>query len=123
MLPFMRVCLHCSEPLRPVRLECPACSLSYEGPMRAPRLSRLSAESASLAEKLILAAGNMTALAGEIGVSHPTVRKRVDGLIAELIALQDQDRAEADRILKDVEEGRSRPEEAARLIGEMNGSL
>jgi hypothetical protein len=91
--------------------------------MRASRLSRLSAESADLAEKLILAAGNLTALAGQIGVSHPTARKRVDGLIAELTALQEHDKAEADRTLKDVEQGRLRPEEAARLIGEMNGSL
>ena len=91
--------------------------------MRTPRLSRLSAESADIAEKLILAAGNLTALAGEIGVSHPTARKRVDGLIAELTALQERDKAEAARILKDVEEGRTRPEEAARLIGELNGSL
>ncbi len=119
----MKQCFHCSEPLRPVRLACPGCGLAYEGPMRAARLSRLSADSAELAEKLILAGGNLTALAGEIGVSHPTVRKRVDGLIAELTALQDHDKAEAVRILEDVEQGRTRPEEAARLIGEMNGSL
>lgn len=91
--------------------------------MRAARLSRLSADSADLAEKLILAGGNLTALAGQIGVSHPTVRKRVDGLIAELTGLQAQDTAEANRILEEVEQGRTRPEEAARLIGEMNGSL
>jgi len=119
----MKLCFHCSEPLRPVRLACPGCGLAYEGPMRAARLGRLSADGAELAEKLILAGGNLTALAGEIGVSHPTVRKRVDGLIAELTALQDSDEAEAMRILEDVEQGRTRPEEAARLIGEMNGSL
>jgi len=119
----MRLCFHCTEPLRPVRLECPGCGLAYEGPMRAARLARLSSDSADLAEKLILAGGNLTALAGEIGVSHPTVRKRVDGLIAELTALQEHDRAESERILEDVEQGRTRPEEAARLIGEMNGSL
>jgi hypothetical protein len=106
-----------------MRLACPGCGLGYEGPMRMPRLARLSAESGDLAEKLILAAGNLTALAGQIGVSHPTVRKRVDGLIAELAALRDEDKAEADRMLQDVEAGRLRPEEAARLIGEMNGSL
>ena len=119
----MRQCLHCSEPLRPVRLDCPGCGLSYQGPMRTSRLSRLSADSADLAERLILAGGNLTAVAGEIGVSHPTARKRVDGLIAELAALQEQDRAEAARILSDVEQGGVRPEEAARLIGELNGSL
>jgi hypothetical protein len=119
----MNLCLHCSDPLWPVRLECPGCGLGYDGPMRASRLARLSADSAELAEKLILAGGNLTALAGQIGVSHPTVRKRVDGLIAELAALRDADKAEADRMLQDVEAGRLRPEEAARLIGEMNGSL
>lgn len=91
--------------------------------MRASRLSRLTPENADLAERLILAAGNLTAVAGQLGISHPTARKRVDGLIAELAAMREQDQAQADQMLRDVERGALRPEEAARLIGEMNGSV
>jgi hypothetical protein len=89
--------------------------------MRSPRLGRLTPENADLAERLLLAAGNLTAVAAEIGISHPTARKRVDGLITELTALRDRDQEEADRILRDVEQGLMKPEEGARLIGEMNG--
>jgi hypothetical protein len=91
--------------------------------MHAPRLSRLSSESADLAERLILAAGNLTAVAGQIGVSHPTARKRMDVLIAELTGLREQDQTAADQMLQDVERGTLRAEEAARLIGERNGSI
>ena len=119
----MRFCSHCATPLRPVRMQCPRCTLTHEGPMRTSRLNRLSRENADIAERLILAAGNLTVVAGQIGVSHPTARKRVDSLIAELTELREQDQAEADRILRDVEEGRLNPEEGARLIGEMSGAV
>ena len=119
----MKICLHCSEPLRPARLECSRCRLGYVGSMRVPRLCRLSSESADFAERLILASGNLTAVAGEIGVSHPTARKRMDALIDELKNLREQDKGAADQILDDVEKGVTKPEEAARIIGEMNGSL
>jgi len=91
--------------------------------MRTSRLNRLTPENAELAERLILAAGNLTVVATQIGVSHPTARKRVDGLIAELAALRKQDEAEADQILRDVEDGRLNAEQGARLIGEMNGAV
>jgi hypothetical protein len=70
-----------------------------------------------------MAAGNLTVVAAQIGVSHPTARKRVDSLIAELTELRKQDQAEADQILRDVEEGRINPEQGARLIGEMSGAF
>jgi hypothetical protein len=119
----MMCCLQCAGPLRPVRFECSRCGLGYVGGMRTPRLSRLSADSADLAERLILAAGNLTAVASVIGVSHPTARKRLDALISDLTDLRKQDQLAADQILGDVEKGLINPEEASRLIGEINGSI
>ena len=47
----------------------------------------------------------------------------MDALIDELKNLREQDKGAADQILDDVEKGVMKPEEAARIIGEMNGSL
>jgi hypothetical protein len=62
----MRHCLHCSGPLVPVKLACPDCGMVYSGKMRAPRLARLSPEGLDLAERLILAGGNLKADVTEV---------------------------------------------------------
>jgi hypothetical protein len=119
----MRHCLHCSGPLVPVKLSCPDCGMIYAGKMRAPRLARLSRESLDLAERLILAGGNLKDVAGDLGISYPTLRRRVDTLIEELEMLKQADQKAVESILSEIESGALRPEEGARLIKEVNGSL
>lgn len=119
----MRHCLHCSGSLVPVKLSCPDCGVAYSGKMRAPRLARLSPEGLDLAERLILAGGNLKDVAGDVGISYPTLRRRVDTLIEELESLRQGDQDVVNGILSEIESGVLRPEEGARLIREIDGSL
>ena len=119
----MRHCLHCSGSLVPVKLACPDCGIVYAGKMRAPRLARLSPEGIDLAERLILAGGNLKDVAGDVGISYPTLRRRVDTLIEELESLRQDDQAAVNSILSEIESGALRPGEGARLIKEVHGSL
>ncbi len=89
--------------------------------MMQSRLARLGPEEQALIERIVLAAGNLKEVALGVGVSYPTLRKRVDGLIATLGQLRDHDEAEAEAMLGKVEEGALAPEEAARRIAERNG--
>ena len=86
-----------------------------------PRLSRLAADEQRLAEQVLLAGGNLKAVAQELGISYPTLRKRLDALRGALRELQQGDRAAADALLKAVEDGEITAEQAARLIEESNG--
>jgi hypothetical protein len=95
----------------------------YTGKMRAPRLARLSPEGLDLAERLILAGGNLKDVAGDVGISYPTLRRRVDTLIEELESLRQGDQDAVDAILSEIENGALRPGEGARLIREVHGSL
>ena len=95
----------------------------YSGKMRAPRLARLSPEGLDLAERLILAGGNLKDVAGDVGISYPTLRRRVDTLIEELESLRQGDQDAVDAILSEIENGALRPGEGARLIREVHGSL
>jgi hypothetical protein len=100
---------------------CPACRLAYEGSFDLPRLARLVAGHQQLAERILLAGGNLKEVAGALEVSYPTLRKRIDGLIEALEALRGDDDALGERYLEAVERGAMAPEEAARRIKELNG--
>lgn len=89
--------------------------------MEQPRLGRLSPEEQHLVEEIVLASCNLKDVAATLGVSYPTLRKRLDALIGSLKALCDADEATAQNLLGQVEAGTLTAEEAARRIREMNG--
>lgn len=102
-------------------MSCSDCGLGFDGRFSTPRLARLSAEQQALAERILLTGGNLKEVALAEKVSYPTLRKRVDALIESLESLRESDREASRRLLEEVETGRARPEEAARLMREMNG--
>jgi hypothetical protein len=116
----MTICRHCEHELTVSRLDCRACGVRYEGEFGQPRLARLPAEMQSLAEQVLLAGGNLKEVATWQGVSYPTLRKRIDGLIAALKQLRARDEERTDHLLGEVEAGRITPEYAARRISEMS---
>lgn len=117
----MHHCLNCSGDLDVQRLSCATCGLAYEGRFALPRLARLSAEHQGLAERILVAGGNLKDVALAENVSYPTLRKRVDALIAALEELRAADRRRADGWLEEVEAGRMTAEEAARRMREASG--
>lgn len=117
----MNICYQCGTELRAVRLACDRCGIEISGHFETPRLGRLSNAHQDLAERILLSGGNLKEVAEAVGVSYPTLRKRVDGLIEALEALRKLDAGRADEYLEAVERGDMRPEEAARRIGEMGG--
>lgn len=116
----MYQCPCCQSELSVTRVHCRRCGVHCEGEFALPRLARLGPELQSLAEQVLVAGGNLKEVAGWRGVSYPTLRKKVDSLIAALEDLRNRDREETDRLLGEVEAGRATPEYAARRIGELN---
>jgi hypothetical protein len=85
-------------------------------------MMRLSTKNLALGEALILAGGNLKELALSLGVSYPTVRKRVDDLIEELKALRAADERKIDDILRGIEAGTVPAAKGTRMIKELNGT-
>jgi hypothetical protein len=104
-------------------MRCPACRLAYEGAFHLPRLARLEAGHQSLAEQILLAAGNLKEVAGALEISYPTLRKRVDALIEAMQGLRRGDEALTRSYLDAVQAGDMPPEEASRRIKELNGGV
>lgn len=117
----MERCRHCGKgPLRVAAYRCDDCGLTIEGRFEPPALFRLSGEEAQLAELLILHGGNLKALCRDLGISYPTLRKRMNRLVETMRALKEADQRRIDSILNDIEHGRLPAEEGLRLIEELN---
>lgn len=119
----MHQCLNCASNLSVAELRCASCEISYTGDFSLPRLARLSPDQQLLAEELVLAAGNLKQMAARLEVSYPTLRKRLDDLVARLAKLRSADDARVSELLDAVETGALQPEAAARLIKELHGGI
>ena len=114
-------CPSCESALQVTAYQCDGCGLQLSGQFLSSRLSRLSVSHLQLAESFILAGGNLRTLAEEQGVSYPTLRKRLDELMADLQSLLNEDNAFIEDMLDKTERGALSAQQAARHIRELNG--
>src|SRR3954468_1980881 len=77
-------CPVCDSPLTVTRLHCNNCGTTIEGEFTVGRFSRLNREQYALLEAFLRSRGNLRELERELGVSYPTVRNRVEGLLRTL---------------------------------------
>jgi hypothetical protein len=113
------------EPLVITELQNESGSIKIQGRFAMPSASQLSPEQQSLLESFLAARGNLSVLERHLGLSYPTLRNRVDELIASLglTPLKETKRATLDpderqRILDALERGELTAEEAKTQLKE-----
>jgi len=89
-------CPICESDLTVTACECEACRTTYGTNFKLPRLARLSQEERTLAEALILHGGNLKEMAQDLGISYPTLKKRLTELSNALAAKKAEDEARID---------------------------
>jgi hypothetical protein len=77
-------CPVCSGELTVTRLHCSSCGTALEGEFGVGRFARLDREQLSLLESFLRSRGNLREMERELGISYPTVRNRVEGLVRAL---------------------------------------
>jgi hypothetical protein len=77
-------CPVCAGELTIARLHCRSCGTALEGEFGVGRFGRLDREGLALLESFLRARGNLKEMERELGISYPTVRARVDGLVRSL---------------------------------------
>ncbi len=77
-------CPVCQHELSVTRLHCGECGTTLEGDFSVGRFGRLSREQLSLLESFLRSRGNLREMERELGLSYPTIRGRVDGLVRAL---------------------------------------
>jgi hypothetical protein len=77
-------CPSCEQALEVVRLRCGGCSTAVEGTFPLPPLARLGADEQAFVLRFLKASGSLKEVARQYGISYPTVRNRLDGLIERI---------------------------------------
>ncbi|MCC5864653.1 MAG: DUF2089 domain-containing protein [Wenzhouxiangella sp.] len=77
-------CPACGSELAVTELTCLSCQTVVSGHYRLPPLLRLDPDAQAFVHDFVLASGSLKAMATRLGVSYPTVRNRLDEIIATM---------------------------------------
>jgi hypothetical protein len=77
-------CPYCHGPMSVTRMGCSKCRVQIEADFGLSRLASLPVEHQRFIELFVLAGGSLKEIAEQTGVSYPTVRSRLDKVIAAL---------------------------------------
>ena len=114
--PVTTDCPYCQQSMTVSRMTCHACEASVEATFPTARLANLPVEHQRFIEIFVLASGSLKEIAKQTGVSYPTVRSRLDKVIAALREEIGRTQETKGSILDAVSEGKLTPEAAAKLI-------
>src|SRR4051812_45491179 len=82
--PVDATCPYCRGPMSVTKMGCAACHIQVEAEFGVSRLASLPVEHQRFIELFVLAGGSLKEIAEQTGISYPTVRSRLDKVIAAL---------------------------------------
>ena len=113
-------CPVCNGELKVTRLRCEECDTVIENDFTLSKFDYLSAEDLCFTETFIRCRGNIKEVEKELGISYPTVRAKLDGIIQKLgygtETKPDEEMLKREAILKALEQGEITAEEAIRQL-------
>ncbi len=117
-------CPVCAEELAVTKLRCGHCETGIEGNFDLPPFAKLNREQLEFVEIFLKCRGNIKEVERELGISYPTVRGRLDGVLEALgyrveahAAGEDAGRQNRRKeILDALNKGEIGPEEAVKLL-------
>ncbi len=127
MRPIIFKCPSCDGNLTVTRLQCPDCAISIDGEFAPPALLKLTGAQIDFVEVFLKNRGVIRDVERELGVSYPTVRARLDEVIAALgySAKSTPDASPSDdggsrrrAVLADLKDGKLTPDEALAALNE-----
>lgn len=84
-------CPSCASHLAVARLVCLECGTAVEGSFGLPVLAALPVEDQEFIVAFVSASGSLKEMARLLGVSYPTVRNRLDEIIARVSAAEEEE--------------------------------
>src|SRR5690625_4848833 len=117
-------CPACGDRLEVRRLECVNCDTAVEGRFVQSRFDRLSPEQQEFVEVFLLARGNIKEVERVLGISYPTVRNRLDGVLEAMGHKVERDGADGAvsgrraEVLAQLDRGEITAAEAIKLLKE-----
>jgi len=118
-------CPSCQGNLSVAELDCPSCTLAIKGEFTLPALLRLAPAQLDFVEVFLKNRGVIRDVERELGISYPTVRARLDEVLAALgyqvrpsePNTPDEASGQRRKILEDLKDGKITPEQARDALG------
>ncbi len=112
-------CPVCHGRLQVTHLRCEQCATELAGEFAPNEFARLAADKLDFLRTFLTCRGNLKEVEGAMGISYPTVRARLDGMLTALgLGAGDAGGNEADKaaVLEALERGELSMEEAERKL-------
>ena len=122
MLKPINRCPLCDGQFEPVKLRCRSCEMTMEGRLPVSRLALLSAEQQQFIEAFLVARGNIKEAERELGISYPTVRKKLDEVVQALGHAPAAQRREQEEILDAIKRSEISPREGIAAMKSLRNS-
>ena len=116
-------CPICDGRLEPVKMKCISCEMAMEGHFPISQLGLLASDQQQFVEAFLVARGNIKEVEKELGISYPTVRKKLDEVIDALGYAPHVERREQLEILEAIECGDMSPQEGIVAMQALKGSV
>lgn len=124
----INTCPSCDGELEIRELYCPACDIQIRGRFSAPETApslRLNPEQQAFLRLFVMSRGNLSDVERSLGVSYPTVRAKLDDLIAafaeESAAPAAAESLDREEILARVADGRLSPDDGMAMLRQLAG--
>ena len=109
-------CPSCGSGMIVSELQCSSCEVSVRGKFGLPTLSHLPEELYGFLMVFVKNRGVIREVERELGISYPTVRARLDGLLAALGFAEKKDEPDRWHVLDMLEHGEITAEEAEQML-------
>jgi len=117
--PLISQCPVCQRTLTVAKLHCRHCGTTLENEFELPKIFSLSKEQLHFIEVFLVCRGNIKEVEKELGISYPTVRGKLNEIIAAL-GYENRQRGENDEMEKNVisllENGEITADEAIKML-------
>ncbi len=112
-------CPNCGDQMVITSYRCNSCFTEVSGEFEIDNFSKLDKEDKEFIELFLQKRGSIKDVGEEIGISYPTVRNRIDKIVAKLGGKIDKKSHRLD-ILNMLDNGEISPEKAKELLEEIN---
>ena len=102
------------------RLACTNCGTAVVGNFSVSPLATLPDDQIAFIETFLKCRGNIKEVERELGISYPTVRSRLDKVIANLGLGEDEQKMSRVEILRALEQNEMNPEDAVQALKALN---
>jgi hypothetical protein len=102
-------------------LACQQCESHLSGKFSVPSLARLPKDLQQVATIFLRCRGNFREVEGQLGISYPTVSKKLDAINLFLDAMGETEDSPKARILRQVDAGEIEVREAVEMLRQVGG--